>query len=159
MRIAIVGAGIAGLACARALLEVGLDPVIFDKSRGVGGRLATRRTDTGLQFDHGAPHLTATDAAFAALLEQAEAEGAVSRWRPPPHTAENTGPGYVGLPGMSGFARHLGRDLDIRTGVSVSAVAPDGSGWLVTAGDQSMYCDRVILTLPLRSARATCACI
>lgn len=122
--------------------------MIFDKSRGVGGRLATRRTDTGLQFDHGAPHLAATDPAFAAVLEQAEAEGAVSRWRSPPHTAEDMVPRYVGLPGMSGFARHLGRDLDIRTGVPVRAVTPDGAGWLVTAGDQTMSCDRVILTLP-----------
>lgn len=149
MQIAIVGAGIAGLACARALVEAGLDPVIFDKSRGVGGRLATRRTDSGLQFDHGAPCVTATDAAFAAVLERAEEEGAVSRWNRPLHMAEDTGPRYVGLPGMSGFARYLGRDLDIRTGVSVSAVTPEGSGWLVTAGDQSVSCDRVILTLPV----------
>lgn len=142
LRIAIVGAGIAGLTCARLLAGAGLTSVIFDKSRGVGGRLATRRADGGLQFDHGAPWITPTDPAFAALLNTAEAEGAAARWQRP------FGTGFVGLPGMSGIARHLGRSLDVRTGMQVSAVTPDGAGWRVTAGDQSGTYDRVILTLP-----------
>lgn len=148
LRIAIVGAGLAGLACARVLVEGGLSPVILEKSRGVGGRLATRRADGGLQFNHGAPYLTATDPDFAALLAEAEAGGAASKWRANAPAASDAGPWYVGQPGMSGFARHLCRDLDIRTGVSVSAVSPEGQGWRVTTADQSQHFDGVILTLP-----------
>ncbi|CAN0525952.1 unnamed protein product, partial [Scytosiphon promiscuus] len=50
-RIAIIGAGLAGLAAGRALAETGMTPVIFEKSRGLGGRLATRRMDFG-PIDH-----------------------------------------------------------------------------------------------------------
>lgn len=39
--IAIIGAGMAGLTCARGLADAGLHPVVFDKGRGIGGRLAT----------------------------------------------------------------------------------------------------------------------
>jgi hypothetical protein len=40
-RIAIIGAGLAGLTCGKALQQAGHDVVIFEKSRGIGGRLAT----------------------------------------------------------------------------------------------------------------------
>lgn len=147
-RVAIVGAGIAGIACARALVEGGLTPLIFEKSRGVGGRLATRRVDPDLQFDHGAPCLTASDAGFVAILEQAAAEGAVAKWRSPLAAADDMSPCFVGLPGMSGLARHLCRGLDIRTGATVSAVSAAGPGWHVTLSGVPQYFDQVILTLP-----------
>src|SRR3546814_2477554 len=38
MRVAIIGAGISGLACARRLRDAGLEATLFDKSRGIGGR-------------------------------------------------------------------------------------------------------------------------
>jgi renalase len=53
-KIAIIGAGIAGLACARRLSDAGLNLVVFDKGRKAGGRTATRCVAGGIQFDHGA---------------------------------------------------------------------------------------------------------
>ena len=48
----IIGAGMAGLACARRLADAGVIPVVLDKGRGIGGRAATRRAGEW-QFDHG----------------------------------------------------------------------------------------------------------
>ncbi|WP_296703062.1 NAD(P)-binding protein [Thiocapsa sp. UBA6158] len=79
-RIAVIGSGMAGLACARRLTEAGHAPVVFDKGRGIGGRLATRRTPEGWQFDHGAQYITTSSPGFQALLEQAERAGAAARW-------------------------------------------------------------------------------
>ena len=42
-RVAIVGAGVSGLACAKLLGDHGIDVVVFDKSRGTGGRASTHR--------------------------------------------------------------------------------------------------------------------
>ena len=56
MQIAIVGAGMAGLSCATRLAALGHELVLFDKGRGPGGRMATRRVEadgTMLRFDHG----------------------------------------------------------------------------------------------------------
>ena len=57
MRIGIVGAGMAGLACAERLADQGHDGVLIDKDkgRGPGGRMSTRRipTSTGeAHFDY-----------------------------------------------------------------------------------------------------------
>jgi renalase len=65
--IIIVGAGMAGLACARRLADTGHAPVVLDKGRGIGGRVATRRVGD-LQFDHGAQYVNADGAGFAAPL-------------------------------------------------------------------------------------------
>ena len=61
--IAIVGAGIAGLAAARRLRAAGLTCTLFDKSPGLGGRMATRR-EGYLRFDHGAQYFTARGPRF-----------------------------------------------------------------------------------------------
>lgn len=57
-RIAIVGAGVAGLATAYALRTLPIDVQIFEKSRGYGGRAATRGR-YGCRYDHGASYFTA----------------------------------------------------------------------------------------------------
>ena len=51
--IIIIGAGIAGLMCAQRLIKSGQNVSVLDKSRGVGGRVGTRRIENGV-FNHGA---------------------------------------------------------------------------------------------------------
>lgn len=65
--IAILGAGMAGIACARTLVQAGHTVTVFEKSRGFGGRMATRNTVFG-SFDHGAQYFTVRDARFAQAL-------------------------------------------------------------------------------------------
>jgi renalase len=66
-RIAIVGAGIAAITCARTLVQAGHSVTVFEKSRSVGGRMATRSSDFG-NFDHGAQYFTVRDTRFAQAL-------------------------------------------------------------------------------------------
>jgi len=65
--IAIVGAGMAGVACARTLLQAGHRVTVFEKSQGLGGRMSTRKSAFGT-FDHGAQYFTIRDARFAKVL-------------------------------------------------------------------------------------------
>jgi len=67
-RIAVVGAGMAGVTCARTLMQAGHDVTLFDKSRSIGGRMATRSTAFGT-FDHGAQYFTVRDPRFALALK------------------------------------------------------------------------------------------
>jgi predicted NAD/FAD-dependent oxidoreductase len=79
--VAVVGAGLAGLACARALHEAGVPVRVFESQRAPGGRLATRRF-AAASFDHGAQYLTAGDPGFRSLLERAAAAGCAETWQP-----------------------------------------------------------------------------
>ena len=76
--IAIIGAGMSGMICARNLKDAGYEPIVFEKSRGVGGRMATRRTNEGLQFDHGAQYVTAKNKYFQSFIDRAASAGSVS---------------------------------------------------------------------------------
>ena len=66
--IAIVGAGMAGVSCARTLMQAGHQVTLFEKSAGIGGRMATRSSPFGT-FDHGAQYFTVRDPRFAQALE------------------------------------------------------------------------------------------
>jgi renalase len=90
-RIAVVGAGMAGATCAAALTQAGHDVHVFEKSRGVGGRMATRKLQVQQQgtpattighADHGAPYFTAHNPEFKRFLEDAQRHAAVSAWSP-----------------------------------------------------------------------------
>lgn len=83
VRIGIVGAGMAGLSCAQELRRKGHDTVSFDKGRGPGGRMSTRRIDTPpaqTAFDYGVQYFTVRDPAFVTQVATWVMDGHVARW-------------------------------------------------------------------------------
>src|SRR5690606_2444030 len=80
-RVAVIGAGLAGAAATQALLDQGYPVTVLDKSRGVGGRLSTRRSEIG-PFDHGAQFLRAHDPRFHRQLARWADSGLLARWAP-----------------------------------------------------------------------------
>jgi len=121
---AVIGAGMAGLAAARRLSDAGRSVTVFDKSRGLGGRMATRRAG-GFQFDHGAQYFTARGERFGSLVETLTSDGLVARWDED----------HVGVPGMSAPARLLAPQATIVTDCTVSSLTRGAHGWSVAATD------------------------
>ncbi|NBX54231.1 MAG: FAD-dependent oxidoreductase [Betaproteobacteria bacterium] len=122
-RIAIVGAGMAGITAARTLVQSGQDVTVFDKSAGTGGRMATRRTVFG-GFDHGAQYFTVRDARLALALQSVPdtlshcrpwSANAVRVLDPSGRVVEAARPGpeahWVGVPGMSALVKHWAQPL------------------------------------------------
>jgi len=129
-KVAIVGAGMAGLVAARTLADHGISVKVFDKSHGVGGRMATRRTSSGLTFDHGAQYFTARDPRFARFVHAWVHEGIVQPWhgrlvelRNGKVVAEKDNTArYVATPGMNAIAKKLASELDVTLGCSVQRI-------------------------------------
>lgn len=140
----IVGAGMAGIACARVLQGAGRSVLLLDKGRGIGGRMATKRVGldgVDIRFDHGAQQIGAEAADFAALIAGA---GAVV-W--------DDGAGHrVGYPGMSAVPKALAQGLDVRQSVEVTGLTQDGGAWQVQAGDAVFRATRVVLAIPAPQA-------
>lgn len=122
MRIALLGAGLAGLAAARRLRAAGAAVRLYDKGRAPGGRVATRRAGGG-QFDHGAQYFTAREPGFAAALREAGAA--------PWPDAER----FVGTPGMSALPRALAAGLDIALSRQIIGLRREGATWHLRHAD------------------------
>jgi len=126
MRIGIVGAGMAGLACAEALSIPGHDVVLFDKGRGPGGRMSTRRLPTSAgeaQFDHGAQYFTVRDDGFRRRVDGWIAQGVAAPWPAAGHDA------YVGVPGMNAPIKQMADGLAVHWGMRVTQIERSGRGW------------------------------
>ena len=130
MKVAVAGAGMAGLSCARSLHDAGIECVLFDKGRSAGGRVATRRRGD-LVFNHGAQYATARTEQFQAVLQDLRARGAADVWA----AAGGRGPRWTGTPGMSALPRGLAAGLDVRVERHVLFLHRGTDGWHVRHED------------------------
>jgi predicted NAD/FAD-dependent oxidoreductase len=148
MHINIVGAGLSGLMAAQSLTRNGHDVIVFDKGRGVGGRLATRRIGDAT-LDHGAQFFTVRSEEFASHVNDWLAAGVVHEWCRG-FDSEDGHPRYAGSKGMSGIAKHLAQGLDVRTSALVFSLERTATGYKVITDDGIAHaCDKVLLTAPI----------
>ncbi|KPQ25070.1 MAG: putative NAD/FAD-dependent oxidoreductase [Halomonas sp. HL-48] len=163
LKIAIVGAGIAGLACANALAERGINVSLFDKGRGPGGRMSTKRLDQG-HLDLGAQAFTARDPAFQDALARWANAGLVARWPTISYQASSNGwqlqhdphARFTGAPRMSAITRHLADTfqthdrctLRLATRIEALKRLPDGWQLTDTAGNTFGAFTHVVFTTP-----------
>ncbi|NDC75703.1 FAD-dependent oxidoreductase [bacterium] len=144
----IIGAGIAGLLAARSLQDAGARVTVLEKSRGLGGRLATKRVGDAV-FDQGAQYFTVKDPRFAAWVDCWETAGVVARW------PDGERMRYVGRPSMTAVAKVLGEGLDIKREHKVTAIGSCGDHWCVDVENHGcLRAERIILTAPVPQALA-----
>lgn len=150
MRIAIIGAGMAGMSCALRLSRSGHEVALFDKGRGPGGRMATRRMEhegTTLRFDHGAQYFTVRDPRFSAQVEEWESAGVAARW---PAAGDDA---WVGSPAMNAPLKAMTEQLDVQFSVRIESLDRLPDGWKLTGdGAPDTLFDAAIVALPAEQA-------
>jgi predicted NAD/FAD-dependent oxidoreductase len=162
----------AGIACARTLMQAGCRVEVFEKSRGAGGRMSTRQTEFG-SFDHGTQYFTVRDARFRLALDTAPS--LIRAWRANtvrvmdeigrvvaadrPQTEEH----WVAAPGMNALVRHWAAPTQLHAETLVTQIQPDRlqpSRWQLHTdgpGVQSQVhagFDAVLLAVPSVQAQA-----
>ena len=152
-RVVVVGAGLAGLAAARELVDAGHAVTVLDKGRSPGGRLATRRIGLA-RLDHGAQFFTVRTDAFAAFVQPHLDSGQVYEWC---RGFSEVGDGHARLAargGMNAWAKAIAVGLDVRCETLVFAIRPgnaaSGAAWDVALDDgTSIPADALVVTCPL----------
>lgn len=123
-RAAVIGAGLAGISAATELRNAGWQVVIFEKSRGWGGRCATKRIE-GCVVDHGAQYFTLRDVEFESAVRAACGDNLRQVETPVVDGAGatlETGPMFYHLEGNNRLAKALGDGFEVRTGVELKEV-------------------------------------
>ncbi len=155
----IVGAGISGLACARALTDAGVGVRVVDRGQEPGGRMTSRPVH-GRTVDLGAAYLTAEPGTPFASVGSGWVERGLARpWTDTIAVAgadgihdHRIGPmRYAAPSGLGALVADLGRDLDVAQGVDVPAVTSGLEGDVVVLAMPDPQAHRLLdASSPLR---------
>lgn len=144
------------MSAARVFVEAGLDVIVFEKSRGVGGRSSVRRRPP-FSFDHGAPYFTVQAPGFRTQVRDWEAAGVVAQWKGRVVRIDERGDvvddaetRYVGVPGMNSMAKALGDGLEIATQTRVNRLVRAADKWVLfeETGRELGRFDFIVVALP-----------
>jgi renalase len=137
----IIGTGIAGLICAQSLTRSGQSPTLIDKSKGLGGRLATRRLNN-THADHGVCYLKPKSESFGRWIDALVDDGILHIWTDRIHQLDRNftlqdpskiAPCYASPQGATAIAKHLAKGLTIIPDRRVTHLEPIANGWRLTA--------------------------
>ena len=168
LKVAVIGTGIAGASCAHALSHSGHAVQVFDKSRGAGGRMATRRAEWVdrqgrsqlSRFDHGAPCFTAHEPSFQQFIGDALDKAWLAPWQPrlSPQSLPwpNAAPCYLATPDMPALCRQLLDGIDAHWSCAVSGLRREHGRWVLEQGQgvAGEGFDAVVLAMPPIQAAA-----
>ncbi|MBW4426701.1 MAG: NAD(P)/FAD-dependent oxidoreductase [Nostoc desertorum CM1-VF14] len=161
--IAVIGAGMAGLVCAQQLSQAGYSVLVVEKSRGLGGRLATRRLH-GTCADHGACHLEPKGELLGRFVEILRSRQILEVWTEevyelttgaPLAEPKNRSPRYVAPEGMSAIAKSLAPGLEILLNQRVVAITPTPeNSWRLTleSSNEELTAKAIVVAIPAPQA-------
>ncbi len=158
--IIVIGAGVAGLNAAQRLKQAGKEVLILEKSRGLGGRSATRRLE-GNRVDHGAQYFTVREKAFQTEVNKWLQQGDLKVWAEGFHRLTPKGlqeakqghPRYIFKDGMNTLGKRLGEGLKVRNEAQVSSIQKQADTWLLTLeSTEVLEAKTVIVNAPAEQA-------
>ena len=161
-KIAIIGAGMSGITVAKELAKSN-EVVVFDKSRGIGGRMATRRTPN-YHFDHGAQFFTAKSDEFKELCQKAKKDNVIEKWECQlveisdnninTKSYVNNSQYFVAKPQMNSLCKYMGKDLNILLSKKIDAINFDKNKWSLKTLENDIFedFDYLILAIPSHQA-------
>jgi len=160
--VVVIGAGLAGLSCARRLADAGASVTVLERAKGVGGRCATRHVD-GMPIDFGVVFFHGSDPAFVKAVETVHGASVLEGWplrrhdtgrpcQPDAFAATEKRLAYV--EGVSVLPKSLARGLDVELQAEVMTLAvKDGAVHIHTSQDKHYEAGTVVLALAPEQTR------
>ncbi len=156
--VVVIGAGLSGLAAAQALVQTGYAVLVLEKSRGLGGRMATRRVNTTV-LDHGCPLLQPLGPYQSDLIDQGLAAGLLQPWSPAVYDLRadqlnlrpDPGVYYTARAGLSAVPKLFTQGLKIQKQAQVRQITALPQGWgieLLGDGFEPLSARSVVMAIP-----------
>lgn len=163
-KVAIIGSGISGSFMANKLQDIA-DVTIFEKARGIGGRMTTRRSDD-FHFDHGAQFFVAKNQEFKDLCQNLYKKNIIATWDARFAEIEKNDivkkwqfdnikqPHYVALPTMNGLCKYLCKNLEVKLNNRITNINYENNKWSLQNADLEVFdnFDYLILAIPSHQA-------
>ena len=162
-RVAIIGAGLAGISIA-CLINKKFDTEIFEKSRGIGGRMSTRNASP-FNFDHGAQYFKIKSKEFMNFATNLIEKEVIKTWSFR-HAFFNENnleklkmitdkdKYYVGAPNMNSIIHYLSKGFKINLNTKINKIIKKNNKWCLYDEDKKTFSEFnwVILCLPAEQA-------
>lgn len=157
--VVVVGAGLSGLTVAGDLATAGYRVLVLDKSRGIGGRVATRRIE-GQPVDHGCRFLQPLGPLETDLIQRGMATGQLQPWKVTAYQLSGAGelspasthtPYYIAPAGLNSLAKGLAQGLSVQTGRRVVTISRQTQAWrlhLEDGGKEPVESRAVVVAIP-----------
>jgi predicted NAD/FAD-dependent oxidoreductase len=163
-KVAIIGAGIAGISCARVLRDSGRLVTLFDKSTGPGGRISHRLFEQW-GADHGAQYFTAKGELFKKEVNTWMRAKVIEPWlgkivsinKKQIIDVENLGQRFVGIPTMNSLAKYLVGDITVKPSHTISKIFKSEGGWNLFSNEKGQHpesFDLIVIAIPPKQARS-----
>lgn len=159
VRVAVIGGGPAGLACARSLARRGITPVVFEAADRCGGRCSSRTTPVGV-FDDAAQIIDERFRPADLVPQPPGALPILHAWSVPQASPrrdddeDEAAPslrrvGLVGVPSMRAIADAMAGSIDVRLGVAIRDTQRIAGRWILHDGERAIDEDFRALALAL----------
>ena len=157
-KVAIIGAGIAGLSCAIRLQNLGFEVRVYEKSSRSSGRMSTRIGENW-SADHGAQYFTARNPLFVEELHHWIKAGIVNIWNPRLQVFKanewqdriSKEVRYVASPSMNTLGQYLAKNLPVTLNQTINRIDYQNQQWMLHSletGPIEQAFDWLVLALP-----------
>lgn len=155
-KVAVVGAGMAGITCARRLADADIDVTVFEGAKSVGGRMGTYDSASGIRFDHGAQFATADTESFQEYIGERARQGRAAQWdiHGEPYANAPVRSRWIGVPTMDALLAPAAEALHIEFGATVARLHSQPGGVVLSLEeDESEFAfDAAVIAVPAPDA-------